>query len=176
MDILWLCLKIFLVRIVDVSLGTFRTVTLVKGKTSTASFIGFFEVLIWFLVVKEALNTDVNSIWVAISYAGGFATGTLLGGYISDAFITGTVSVQVITDKISEKMINAIRDAGYAVSIMDLVTKNKKSPKNMLFIEIDKKEVRNLEKIIKQFDKKAFIVVNESKHVINGYFKGQVAK
>lgn len=36
-----LCLKIFLVRILDVSLGTFRTILTVKGKTLYASLVGF---------------------------------------------------------------------------------------------------------------------------------------
>ena len=68
-------------------------------------------------------------------------------------------------------MIMAIKDNGYALSIMDLVSNDEK--KNMLFIEIDKNEVSNLEFIIKKFDSKAFIVVNDSKYVSNGYFKAK---
>lgn len=176
MTIFLLCLKIFFTRIIDVSLGTFRTVTIVKGKTWMASVIGFFEVLIWFLVVKEALNTDINSIWIGISYALGFACGTLVGGFISSIFISGNLSVQVITSKASSDMIKAIRDNGYAVSIVNLVTDNDDNKKNMLFMEINKKELKNLEKLIKELDKKAFIVVNESKYVANGYFKDQIIK
>ena len=80
---LLLCLKIFLVRIVDVTLGTTRTMFTVKGKRLIASLIGFFEVLIWFLIVREALQTEDKSILIAISYALGFATGTYIGGFIS---------------------------------------------------------------------------------------------
>jgi len=171
MEVFLLCLKIFFVRILDVSLGTFRTINVVKGKTKVASLIGFFEVLIWFLVVKEALNTELDSIFIAISYALGFATGTFVGGKISEFFIEGTVSVQVITNKLSSEMIDDIRNNGYALSILDLVNENKKDNKKMLFIEINKKELNNLQKIIKSYDDKAFIVVNESKYVLNGYFK-----
>ena len=67
MELLILCFKIFFVRIIDVSLGTFRTMETVKGKTKEATIIGFFELLIWFLIVKEALNTTSNSIFIAIS-------------------------------------------------------------------------------------------------------------
>ena len=88
MELLFLCLKIFFIRICDVSLGTVRMIVTVKGKTLLASLIGFIEVLIWFLVVKEALNTDSTSIFVALSYAGGYATGTLVGGTLSKKFIT----------------------------------------------------------------------------------------
>ena len=75
-----LCIKIFFARIFDVTLGTVRTMFTVKGKRLIASLIGFIEVLIWFLVVREALNTESKSIFVAISYALGFATGTYIGG------------------------------------------------------------------------------------------------
>ena len=51
MELLILCLKVFLVRILDVSLGTMRTIVMVKGKTLIASLIGFVELLIWFLIV-----------------------------------------------------------------------------------------------------------------------------
>ena len=87
MEVLFLCIKIFVVRILDVSLGTCRTVMVVKGKTLYATIIGFIEVFIWFLIVREALNTDVESIWIAISYSLGFATGTYLGGIISKKLI-----------------------------------------------------------------------------------------
>ena len=86
-----LCLEIFLVRIIDVSLGTIRTIFSVKGKSLVASLIGFIEVTIWFLIVREALNTDSNSIWVTLSYAGGFATGTYIGGMLSKKFINGNL-------------------------------------------------------------------------------------
>ena len=176
MEILFLCLKVFFARIIDVSLGTFRTVTVVKGKSKLAALIGFIEILIWFLVVKEALNTDSNSIWIGISYAAGFSCGTLLGSYISQKFITGNVTMQVITNKAFPLMVDKIREHGYAVTVMNSSGKDKQEEKYMLFIEINKKEKNNLEKLIKQYDEKAFIVVNESVYVANGYFKNQVIK
>ena len=75
MELLLLCIKIFCVRIIDVSLGTFRTIITVKGKSLYASIIGFIEIFVWFIIVREALNTDVDSIWIAISYSLGFSTG-----------------------------------------------------------------------------------------------------
>ena len=40
----------------------------------------------------------------------------------------------------------------------------------MLFIEIDSSKYKELTKLIKKLDKNAFIVVNETKYVHNGYF------
>ena len=171
MELLLLCLKVFSVRILDVSLGTMRTIVTVKGKTKTASLIGFVEVLIWFLVVREALNTDIESIWIAISYAGGYATGTLIGGYLSNKFIKGNFGVQVILSENNDSIIDTIRKEGYAVSVIDVKGQDKSKEKYMLFIEIDKKRFDHLKSLIKELDEKAFIVVNETRMVQNGYFK-----
>ena len=171
MELLLLCLKVFSVRILDVSLGTMRTIVTVKGKTKTASLIGFIEVLIWFLIVREALNTDIESIWIAISYAGGYATGTLLGGILSNKLIKGNFGVQVILYKNDNAIVDTIRKEGYAVSVIDVKGQEKDKEKYMLFIEIDKRRFEHLRNLIKELDEKAFIVVNETRMVQNGYFK-----
>ena len=84
MSLFFLCLKIFIVRIVDVSLGTICTILTVRNKRKLAALLGFIEIFIWFVIVKEALNTDSTSIFIAISYAGGFATGTYIGSFLSE--------------------------------------------------------------------------------------------
>ena len=40
----------------------------------------------------------------------------------------------------------------------------------MLFIEIDKKHLNHLQNLVKSIDKKAFIVVTETKYVQNSLF------
>lgn len=168
MTLLILCIKVFFIRIIDVSLGTIRTIITVKDKRLLASFIGFIEVLVWFLVAKEAINTDNNSILIAISYSLGFATGTYIGAYLSNRYIKGNFGVQVITDKI--ELVKKVRDNGYAVSELNIKGYENKE-KYMLFIEIDKNDFNHLKRIIKNYDKKAFIVVNETKYVQNGYLR-----
>lgn len=165
-----LCLKIFSVRIIDVSIGTVRSIFTIKGKNFTASLIGFFEILVWFLVAKEALDTDNNSIWIAISYSLGFATGTYLGGFLSSVLIKVKLGVQVILSSNDKRVVKIIRDKGYAVSVMDVKGRNFLDNKYMLFIEIENDKYNELTSLIKRLDEKAFIVVNETKYVHNGYF------
>ena len=172
MELLLLCLKIFFVRILDVSMGTLRTVITVKGKTLYASLVGFFEVFIWFLVVKEALNTDETSIWIAVAYSLGFATGTYIGGILSKKLIDGNLSVQVITSNIN--MVDTLRNEGYGVTVMDVEGKDKEIDKYMLFIQINKKSMTHLQKTIKNIDNSAFIVDNETKFIENGFINNVI--
>ena len=169
MTLILLCLKIFFVRIIDVSLGTIRTIITIKGNSIVASIIGFFEVLVWFLVVKEALNTNQSGIIIAISYSLGFATGTYIGSVLSDIFINGIYGVQVITS--NKELLSYLKDSKYAVSIIDIYGAYEMKRKYMLIIEVSKKKVNNLLRIIKKYDSKAFTVINETKYVMNGYLK-----
>ena len=168
MAVALLCIKVFFVRILDVTLGTFRTILTVKSKTLQASILGFIEVLIWFLVVKEALNTDIDSIWVAIFYSAGFATGTYLGGKLSQKFIQGNSTMQVITK--NRKVIDVVSGSGYGVTVVNAKGYND-AKKYMLIIEVNNKNINDVKEIVKKLDKNAFIVITETKLVQNGYIK-----
>ncbi len=162
-----LCLKIFFARILDVSLGTTRTILIVRNKTIFATIIAFLEVTIWFLVAREALNTEIQSIWIPIAYAAGFSVGTLLGSNIAERVISGFVGVQVISMTMTNKDIKIIRDEGFAVTKMKLEDKNK----TMLLIQINKKKLKKLRALLESIDSKAFVIVNDTKYLNNGFVK-----
>ncbi len=166
-------LTIFIARILDVSLGTIRTILLVKGRKGAASIVAFIEITIWFLIVREALALAEENPWIIIAYAAGFTAGTFIGSFISEKYISGTLNVQVISAK-SEELIRVIRDNNFAVSAVDVKGLEKDVKRVMLFIEINKKDLECLRKIIKNVDEKAFVIVNESKLVQNGYFQRRI--
>ena len=163
-----MCLKIFLARLIDVSLGTFRTINTVKGRDLVAALIGIVEITVWFLIVKEALNTENNSFWIVASYASGFSVGTYIGGKISKIFIKSNLEVQVILSNKDYNVLEKIRSKGYGVTALEV--KGVKDTKYMLYIQIRNNTLERLKEIVRQIDPKAFIVVNETKYVENGYF------
>lgn len=166
MIIFLLCLKIFFARIVDVCLGTFRTICIVKGKREASAIIAFIEVFVWFMIAREALNTEVSSIFIPLAYAGGFATGTYLGLVLSNHIIGGTLTIHVISPMINQNHIKMLKKNGYGVSSF-----NTQDHKTMLIIEIDKKNLNELNTLIHEIDKNAFMIVDESKYVFNGFIK-----
>ena len=166
MQTFMLCLEIFIARILDVSIGVIRTVELVKDNTFKAVILAFFEVLIWFLIAREALTSTELNILIAIFYSLGYAVGTLIGSYLSKRLIKGTVGVQVISSTINIKSINRIKKEGYGISSLKL-----ENNKKMLFIEVDKKRLNKLLNIINKLDSKSFITVSDTKYVSNGFVK-----
>lgn len=168
MNLFLMCAKIFFARLIDVSLGTFRTINTVKGKDLIAALIGIVEITVWFLVVKEALNTTNDSIWIVVSYALGFSVGTYIGGKISKMFIKSNLEVQVILSSMNDSIVDEIRSNGYGVT--SLKVSGAKDDKYMLYIQIRDKSLESLKMLLRKLDNKAFIVVNETKYVENGYF------
>jgi len=169
-----LIILVFFVRIIDVAMGTFRVIVLVKGKKLLASMIGFFEVFIWFMVIREALSTEETSIWVAISFALGFAIGSYVGAFLSQKFIGGTLGLQIVTNQ-EKELVNMLREAGYGVTVVDVKGRDE-DDKCMLFVEINKKNYNHIYNLIKQHDPKAFIVTSETKNVHNGYIMNAIGK
>ena len=82
--------------------------------------------------------------------------------------IKSKYEVQIITDKNVQDMIDKIRDNNMAVSILKLEGKNKN--KYMLYVEVGNNKLKDLSRIVKSIDNRAFMVVNETMFVHNGYF------
>lgn len=163
-----LCITVFFSRIIDVSLGTIRTMMTVRGKRVVAAVIGFVEVIIWFLIVREALSTEETSLWVAISFAAGYAAGTLIGGLVIKLFIPTNMIVQVITSKRDPALLHAISEAGFQMTVADVYGRERTSKKYMLIIYIDGKYLKKLRQLISELDSSAFISISEGKEAYNG--------
>lgn len=164
------CVGIFFARIIDVTLGTVRMAYSVKGNKLLSSVIAFFELFVWFLVAKEALNTDIDSIWIPISYAGGYAAGTYLGTFIS-SFIKTMVCVEVIVKEDNMVLVKKLRDNKFGLSIISLQNDLDSIKKEMLIIETNSKNLKKLKSLIYEFDPNAFMMVNETKIIQNGFIK-----
>ena len=163
----YLCLTIFFARLIDVSLGTIRTVYTIKEQNVKAGIIGFIEISIWFLVVKEALNTDNNSIFIVLAYSLGYSIGTFIGGYISSKINKSRLIIQIITNRNISSLRQKLRNNKFSVTTINSEGIN---PNYILFLEIPSSKLSIVKRIIYQHDSKAFIIVNEAKQVFNGYF------
>lgn len=167
-NIFILCLMVFCARIIDTSLATVRTVMVVRDKVLYAVMIAFFEVFVWFLIVREALNSVENAFLIAIAYSAGYATGVFVGMKITDHFITTNVSVNIVVNQ-KKDIINALIDNNFAVSVSKVKGKDLISNKYMIFVATTNKRLSLLRKIVTEIDDHAFIVVSENKQVVGGY-------
>lgn len=171
MELLFICVKIFFARILDVTISTIRQNIMLKGKIVISTILAFFEIFIWFLVAREALVIAIDSIFIPISYSLGYATGTLIGATLSKKLIKGVIGVQIITDEDKKELINALKIRGYSISILHLESGFNSEPKVMIFIEVNRRSFKKLEKLIYKNDPDAFVVISDTKRVYNGTVK-----
>lgn len=171
MSLITICLTVFFCRLFDVTLATIRTMFTVRGKTSIAAICGFVECFLWFMIVREALNSAENGLLIGIAYAGGFATGTFVGGKISHKFIKSNLEVQVITSGRNDALVDAVRKAGFGVTVLNVNASEFAAEKYMLIAETDNRQLEEFKKLIYSMDPGAFISVRETRYVYNGYFR-----
>lgn len=169
MELFLLCLKIFLGRLIDVTLATMVTMCIVKNKKLTAAIIGFIDVFIWFLIVREALVTDFDSILIPIFYSGGYACGIILGSKISSKFIKTLLTVSIVTSE-KDKVVKVLLDHQIGGTLINGMGINSQTESYIIYSQVDSKKLKELESLIKKADPKAYIVVTESKEALNGYF------
>ena len=116
----WVILPIliFLSRIADVSIGTVRVILVSRRLKYLAPVAGFFEVLIWIVVIGQIMK-NLSSPACYVAYAGGFAMGNFIGILIAEKLSIGMVLVRVIFPKQANGLLDRLRERRYGVTSMD---------------------------------------------------------
>ncbi len=140
---------IFLARITDVSVGTVRLILVSRGFKYLAPIAGFFEVLIWILVIGQIMQNLTNPVCY-IAYAGGFATGNFVGLLIAEKLSLGMVLIRVITPKPAHDLLEQLRDRQYGVTAMDGQGAN--GPVQIVFTIVPRREVGAIIELVKTFN------------------------
>lgn len=161
-------LFIFMARVMDVSLGTFRTLMVVQGRRLPAALIGFFEVSIYVTALGKVVNSLDNPLNL-LAYALGFASGNFIGITIENKIALGNLSAQIILKTSdNQELIEILRDNKFGVTVIE--GKGKEGNREILNVVINRKDLNNLKRIVYEYEDKAFITVNNINPISGGYF------
>lgn len=158
---------IFVARIVDVSLGTLRTISVVHGRTMMSFWLGFFEAAIWLLIVAGIVQTVTQQPALGIIYALGFATGNLVGIKVEKLIAMGHLILRVISNNNASKLAATLRQQGYAVTAFS--GEGYSGPVTELYIVCKRRNLKSLLKTVTTIDPKAFYVTEQAGAVSNIY-------
>jgi len=153
-------LLIFFARVADVSLGTIRIIFISKGYKFLSLFIGFFEVLIWLTAINQ-IWSNLSNVWLYLAYAGGFATGNYVGIWLDEKISLGSAMVRIIIRKNSDKLIKALKKNNYQLTILNGRGANEETDVKVILSVVKRKELKNLFKIVKEINPKAFYTVED---------------
>ncbi len=154
---------IFLARIMDVSLGTIRIIFVSRDLKYFAPFVGFFEVLIWLLVIRQIMLSDGNNTACIIAYAAGFASGTFVGMYIENLLSFGRVLIRVITRKEAGELVEYLKSSGYGLTCVDATGAT--GPVKLVFSVVERHDIPRIVEIIKRFNPNAFYTIEDVRFV-----------
>ena len=160
-------LIIFFARICDVSLGTMRIVFISKGKKHLAPIVGFFELLIWIVVISEVFK-NADSFVCYIAYAGGYAAGNFIGMNIEERIALGTQLIKVFSAKDVTALQQSLNAAGFGTTVVDGDGSSGKV--KILYTVINRKTFEQARKILVEFDPHIFYVIEDVRLVKSGIF------
>jgi uncharacterized protein YebE (UPF0316 family) len=156
---------IFLARIIDVTIGTFRIVMVSKGKKLIAPLLGFFEVVIWVVAIGKIMQNLDN--WVNIVfYAAGFATGNYIGLFIEEKVAMGVVKIQIITAKAATDLLSKLKAMGYGITHHEATGASGKV--SILYSIVNRSDVPQVIELISTYNPNAFYSIEDVKFVNKG--------
>lgn len=162
-----LALAIFFLRIIDVGVGTMRTIMIVQGRVRLSVVLGFFEVLVWVTAVGHVIVHMKSQPYLILPYAAGFATGNAVGILLEKKLALGSVEIRLISLEAGDRVAEAIRDLGQAVTTFR--GEGRGGPRTLLYIVCPRKRLQALLQVARRIDPEVKYVVDrvsESSHFI----------
>ncbi|MCK5107156.1 MAG: DUF2179 domain-containing protein [Nanoarchaeota archaeon] len=155
-------LLIFLSRVIDVSIGTIRVIFVAKGFTKLAPFLGFFEVSIWLLAMRQIMQNLDN--WVCyVAYGLGFAVGNYVGMLIEQKLSFGKVIVRAVSKQDSSELLERLNSSQFKATSTG--SKDSNGEVHLITCVTDKKKVSKLVGIIKEHNPHSFYSIEDVRYV-----------
>jgi uncharacterized protein YebE (UPF0316 family) len=158
---------IFLARICDVTIGTVRILFIARGNKIFAPILGFFEVLIWLLAIRQIMQNLENA-FCYLAYAGGFAMGNFVGIKIEEKVAYGKLLVRIITNKDASALFLSLRDKGFGVT--KILAEGSSGQVYIIYTIIDRTGLNKVIRAINHFDSKAFYTIEDVRSARKGIF------
>lgn len=166
-DWVLLPLIIFTARLVDVALGTLRIIFVSRSMRKLAPLVGFFESLIWLFAISQIM-LNLSNIMSYLAFAAGFATGNYVGIYLENKLAVGLLSIRVVTNDDASDLIEYLRTQNFGVTSVSATGVTGKV--RLIISVIKRKDLEDYIDVVKQFNPKAFISIEDVRSVQEGYF------
>jgi uncharacterized protein YebE (UPF0316 family) len=148
---------IFSLRVVDVCLGTIRTISVMRGRIRLSVLLGFFEVILWVTAVSQVIARVQDSPGLILAYAGGFATGNALGIMIERRMPGGLAVVRMLSDHSAAELASRLRS--FALDVTTFAGTSDQGSRTLLYVTCARRNVRPLVAEARRVDPALFYVI-----------------
>jgi uncharacterized protein YebE (UPF0316 family) len=168
-----LAMAIFFARIMDVSLGTVRTIVVFRGHRLLAAFIGFFEIIIWVMAAGQVLQ-NLDAWYLIVAYAGGFGAGNYIGIWMESKLAMGREMVSAISFRADGGLARLLRERGFRAIDVD-ADMGRGPPVDLVITVTRRRRVPELLQTILEADPEAQYSVSDIKMAHEGFDPAMLA-
>lgn len=160
-------LLIFSARIADVTLGTLRFVFISRGYRWLAPVMGFFEVIIWLVAIREVL-VNLRNVACILAYGLGFATGNFIGLWLEEKLSIGMAFVRIILRNSNTDLIDFLKVNNYGYTMVEAEGSREKV--KILFTIIKRKNLNSVLSAVTQHAPNAFYTIENIRAAREGIY------
>lgn len=153
-----LALVIMMLRTVDVSLGTLKTIFIVEGRNLLAPSLGFVEATIYVIAATIVFQDLGNPIKI-LGFGLGFSLGTANGMYWAQRLGLGSVTLRLFKSGDADAMVDALRNAGYRLT--SLQGTGRDGPVSYIQLNLRKRVVAEALEVAKPWLANCFVTVGD---------------
>ena len=168
-----LAVAIFFARIMDVSLGTVRTIVVFRGHRLLAAVIGFFEIIIWVVAAGQVLK-NLDAWYLVVAYAGGFGAGNYIGIWMESKLAMGREMVSAISFRADGGLARLLRERGFQAIDVD-ADMGRGPPVDLVITVTRRRRVPELLQTILEADPEAQYSVSDIKMAHEGFDPAMLA-
>ncbi|MFP3854192.1 MAG: DUF5698 domain-containing protein, partial [Anaerolineales bacterium] len=129
---------------------------------------GFFQSLIWVIAVSSVLANMDNALNL-IAYAGGFATGGVVGMWIEGRMAVGHGHMRIMSPRRGAAIAEAIRNEGYAAT--ELSGRGKDGTVSVINCSVRRRDIGRVRRKAESIDPDAFVTVQEIRPLNRGFWR-----
>ena len=153
-----LALVILVLRTIDVSLGTLKTIFIVEGRNLLAPSLGFFEATIYVIAATIVFQDLGNPIKI-LGFGVGFSLGTANGMYWAQRLGLGSITLRLFKSGESNDLVDALRDSGYRLTSIQGMGRD--GPVSLVTMNLRKRHVDRALEIARPWLHNCFVTVGD---------------
>lgn len=159
---------IFVLRVANMSLDTVRVMMVMRGRRLAAWILGFIQTVIYVGVLTTVIQ-DLTNVLNLVAYAGGFATGNVVGMWVEERLAIGHINLRIISPKLGNAIVKRLREKGYAVT--EIPARGKDGAVTLLNASIYRRHVGEVMAIVQTVDAEAFMTAEDVRPVRRGFWR-----
>ena len=160
-------LLIFFLRLINYTMDTLRIMLTMRDKKLLSWVLGFFESIL-FVVVMGAVLNDLDDVMKIAAYAGGFATGNVVGMLIEKRLASGYSHISIISREQGKQIAGVLREHDFAVT--EIPAQGRDGKVTLLNCLVQRKLSADVERLALELDPEAFITVEDIVPRQSGYW------